>query len=219
MFKKVCCCLWLMVSFAEFAGASSSAARGGKMVGLEVRVGNNLGGVRTQGVAVSYFLSSDLKLGLQYASGVYDLKDDVADVGTVSLTKADLGGTLTLAFAQFFLGNSFFVQAGLGTRQFTVDASLSDSVTSASLDMSTESNSTVASVSIGNTWSWDSGFSLGAEWIGATIPISSDSSYSVSSTVTGDSFDELVNDTKDLSEALGETVGPMLLVLNIGFAF
>ena len=206
---------WQAYSSSSGARASQTAAAALKASALAI------GGIPGTGIAGHYFLTGDFQIVGGYISGSIDIADQISDEGTTYVDKAEITGTLTTVEARYFLGNSFFVAAGLGQRVISSSSRIESSTTDLYIELDTESTSTVISAALGNIWSWDSGFFFGFEWIGFTVPIGAEFSTKTTSNIpAGDStFDTISEDTEDLAKNLGESPAPGLLTLNIGFAF
>tara|TARA_B100001094_G_C18083991_1_gene746764 strand:- start:18 stop:725 length:708 start_codon:yes stop_codon:yes gene_type:complete len=207
---------------SKVAGESSKAARENKKAAVGVKAGNTFGGIQGTGIFAHYFLSSSLQVGGQYIAGSLDIGSDLQDQGAVSSTNSVLSGSMFALMARYYFGNSFFLSGGLGQRLIEGNLRFEEAQTVNFLELNTESSSTVAIITIGNVWSWDNGFFLGAEWLGASVPMSSGYSSKTSTNlpVAGDAeFAEIVDSAEDLAKEMGEATAMMSLLLNIGFSF
>jgi len=200
---------------------SSRYARSGKSGEVGLRYGNVIGGLVGGGVDGFMFHSSGVHFGGVFYSASKDLADSLKeDETTVRLTKAIAEGRLVLLQARYFFGNSFHLGGGLGQRQIKAILAAESTVTSDKVAIEVEVNSWVAQLAFGNTWYWNNGFFVGADWIGYVVPLSS--SRSVSSSATGAvsaSLQDIHDSGEDLGDALGKTSSAMTLVLNVGYAF
>ena len=84
----------------------------------------------------------------------------------------DVKGSSVGVHYKIFIGNSFYVRAGVDQRhvdyQYQYDSIFG---TGYSTSSSFKVDSTAASLVIGNQWQWDN-FTLGCDWIGFTSPFS-----------------------------------------------
>lgn len=149
----------------------SEAARSQRSFGLGGRLGGILG---ASGSAIEgyYYLDQANQIGLMLggrnASSFADRIDEDAKKGVSGkFYVANLSGSLLQAQWRHFFGNSFSILVGAGTRAM---------VSTIEIDDVTDTVSTfdfVGTAAIGNMWLWDSGFYMGVDWIGATVPMSS----------------------------------------------
>lgn len=158
-----------------------------------------------QGAEVGYFLSPDtlLEVGAMHATfEFFDFKS------TQTLLTVDW---------HHFVGNSFYVFAGAGMRM--MEATSSDFVLSSSSEeyVSTHANtSVVAQGGIGNRWQWDSGFTLGCDWVGYAYPVAE---LSRSSSYEGEPSEEEQAESQADFDARA-TAGTLVAVrFHLGFAF
>jgi len=202
------------------AEKNSAEARADKKFGVAGRVGLEMG-MTASGVEGFYRLSPDLQLGLQYMQGSESLASKVDVDPTVSLDKLHIQGQTALAIARYFVCNSLNIYAAAGQRTINWEFAASSKLSLISMSAKGKTTSIVAGAGIGNTWSWDNGFFLGADWFGAFVPLSS----SASSSVTRNGFTENpdFDDTEASAENVGRKLGKanhyQLLSLNVGWAF
>lgn len=150
------------------AAGESEANRGGKTgyVALEP-IGLTL--LPVSGLRGGYFISPDLTAELSYASGGASLGDFEAKKTLIEIK------------AKYFIGNSFYVDGGIAQESWKVDYPVSDAAGGTSSTLSGSVNNMGMVFHIGNQWQW-SGFTLGCDWAGYFLSLSSKSSFSSSST-------------------------------------
>jgi hypothetical protein len=205
---------------------SSAAARLNDMVTIELGYGNVMGGVPGLQFDALYSIKPNLQVGLLFNSGSLDLKSLLGDEDDVEVKTATLSGSLIAADARWFLGNSFYLRGGLGQRTINAELDIQHKVVDYGIKGDVEATSMVILFGLGNQWHWDSGFSLGAEWVGFAQPVSSSSSSSLEETgsaggsaATKDDVEDLRDEFENLAKQLGESGSARLLILNIGWAF
>lgn len=199
----------------------SSYARSLKSGGVALRGGYIVGGVEGGGVDVFMNRGSKLQFGASYLTGSHDLSNDLSEKNAVVTDRADVKADIYLAQCRYYFGNSFFVTGGLGQRVINVDFALHDSLdTDNRLEESLQISSTVAQIAIGNNWAWESGFFLGAEWIGYLVPLSSSKSSSVKTEgVVSIAQDEFQKMAEDAGDSIGMLPTPQALLFSAGFMF
>lgn len=206
---------------ASANNSSSRSIRSRKNSTISARAGLLIGGFSGAGGEYLYGISEDFQVGVFGAAGTYDLKpllDDYQSLG-ISYDKAETSYSLFYGQARYFVGNSFFVNGGIGQRSFTSTFAISDN-SGNSLDLSTEASSIIAQFGIGNIWSFDFGMVLGCEWIGYTQPLSSSYSSTISAKgVVSGYIQDLQGDAEKLAKTTAESGTAMALVGSLGFAF
>jgi hypothetical protein len=120
----------------------------------------------TQGLAAGYFLDRNTILSLE-----------VTNNGSNSHFQGsgyDLEATSVGLHLKRFVGNSFYLKLGIDQRQVKskYNWNYSSEFSEASEVREFEGQSTAASFAIGNQWQW-SGFTMGCDWFGLVLPISS----------------------------------------------
>lgn len=121
------------------------------------------------------------------------------------------------ARAFYFIGNSFYANAGLGLRTYKYNVSLS-SVTPGGGDIkeSIATSNLGIDAGIGNRWQW-SGFWLGVDWAGYFAPITKMGDDKVTSSAATDPQD--VKDAQTNMNSLASAGTPHLLRVSLGWAF
>lgn len=201
---------------------TSAAVRTRKSGHASFRGGNVVGGFEGYGGEGQYYFTPSLHFGGFFVTGSHDFTDDLESTvedNDVKTTEALMTFTLTVAQARYFVGNSFFVDGGLGVRTFASRFAF-EQEEAGSFAVTTKATSIVAQVGIGNLWSFDNGLLIGAEWIGYNQPISS--SFSASSETEGavtDSIEDVQALAKELAQFTAETGAAMALFFNVGYAF
>ncbi len=113
-----------------------------------------------------------------------------------------------------FAGNSFYYRIGVDYRNVDYTYISRDIFTSAELSRSRFKGSSVtATVLIGNQWQWEN-FTLGCDWIGAAVPITSQTD---SESVTGTSPNP--NNLADDKNNLLNTTASLALRFYLGASF
>jgi hypothetical protein len=207
---------------------SSQFARSMTRAGAQIGAGFFVGAVPGTQLVGYYSIMPDLQLGLSYGFGSYDLSSTIDDTSTTRVDEALLSATLLSVNAQYFVGNSFYVVGGLGQRTVNADFDIQSTLIDYGLKGTLESNTTVLVLGLGNQWQWDSGFTLGVEWIGYAVAMGASSSGNLDETGTAaasapasqkDDLDKLESDANDTAETIGELSSPRLLMLSLGWAF
>lgn len=205
----------------------SRTARSMKTVTVEAGGGLVIGALSGPQFDVLYNMAPDLQVGLMYGSGSLDLKSAIGNTSEVEVREATVSGSIVALEALYFVGNSFYTRFGLGQRTIAADLNMQHRQIDYGIAGTIEANSTIFLFGIGNQWQFDSGFTIGAEWVGYAQPISSSSSSSLKSTGAAaagtDSdkadLDKLKKDFEETAEALGEAGSTRLLILSLGWAF
>ena len=201
--------------------SSSAGVRESKNGSIGLRAGMLFGGISGGGLDGFMHKSPSLLLGGAFYSGGTDFKDSLnEDKSSVRLNKAEVSDYMFLLQARWFVGNSFNLTGGLGQRKISASFEAESVSSGDKVGIDVDVTSLVAQFALGNTWSFKSGFVLGADWIGYSYPLTS--SRKVSSSATG-SVSSALQDFQDIGEDLGDSLGKagaaMLLVLNVGWAF
>ena len=201
----------------------NTAARLGTEVSVGARAGDFLGGITGAGLEV--LLHSDdaaWQFGAIGMVGTRDVRRDLnsASDGSTSLTKALATGQLFEAEARHFFGSTFYATGGLGLRRIAYDLSVDDAIDSGSVTINAKATSLSLSLTVGNVWAWPSGFFLGADWLGVTVPLTNSYSSTVSTSGSASTAAEDLGSLADAgARALGRALSTRLLVLNVGWAF
>jgi hypothetical protein len=204
----------LFQSRTEIYSGNSEQARSEKSFFALGKAGFALGAIPGAGLEGGYNLNAQSQILASYNRGEIDLKDEMSTSRySPTYTKALVVSQELDAQYRRFFGNSFNLIGGLGYRQIDIDVEAYDVVGKGSY--TTRTDSFVAITSIGNLWTWDNGFSLGARWIGVSVPLSSSSESSYNE----DGL--LVNkeEVEDLNDKIGKTVAVQLPMLQVGYMF
>lgn len=210
---------------AASATKKSRAARSTKTVTVEAGGGFVIGALSGPQIDVLYNMLPDLQLGLMYGSGSLDLKSAIGDTSDVETRQAKLSGGIIALEAIYFVGNSFYTRLGLGQRSIDADLDLHHKKVDYGIAGTIEADSQILLFGIGNQWQFDSGFTIGAEWIGYSQPLSSSSSSSLrekgaaAGAAEKSDLDKLKKDFEDAAEAIGESGSSRLLIMSLGWAF
>ena len=175
-----------------------------------------MGGIGGAGFEAGYILNSDLTLGLNYMTGERNYYTDFdLDYDTTASAKA----SQTSIQANYFLGNSFFFSSGLGYRQVAISASAEDSTGKASASL--DAASPVVTVGLGNLWTFDSGFYIGADWLRLSTPLGGGKTSASSRSTLDDKEEEeeLEDDVEDIAERLNRSTLGTAANLRIGVMF
>ncbi len=116
------------------------------------------------------------------------------------VSKADITSTLVAAQARWFFSNSFEggALAGIATNKIDYEIGYSSQPVAGTV----KSTSVVAGGFIGNHWTFDSGFTIGCDWVGFMVPLASSFSESstTSSSASADDIqlrDDVITSSKD----------------------
>jgi hypothetical protein len=205
----------------------SRTARGGKKVTVEAGGGLVIGALSGPQFDVLYNMMPDLQLGLMYGSGALDLKSAVGSTTDVEVREASVSGSIVALEALYFIGNSFYTRFGLGQRSIEATIDIHHKKIDYGIAGSIKADSQILLFGIGNQWQFDAGFTIGAEWVGYSQPMSSSSSSSLkekgsAASATGSEksdLDKLKKDFEDAAESIGESGSTRLLILSLGWAF
>ena len=138
------------------------------------------------GLRAGYFINPDLIAEASYAMGSASLGDFKADKSLIEVQ------------AKYFFGNSFYVNGGLAHESWTVKYPVDIDVNGATTSTLTGSvGNTGLSLHIGNQWQW-SGFTMGCDWAGYFLSLSSSSSFKSDSSVDATNKKKEEDDVKTL---------------------
>ena len=165
------------------------------------------------GASFAKSLSPNLRIGLTYLGGS---KNKDFSEGTVKST-AVLTGMAVYGEGRFFVGNSFNVVSGIGYRSALIDAQISDSTFDVRPKITVQS--IVVPLFLGNAWTWNSGFTLGVDWIGAFIPISGSAKSSLTGNLTSRDASALNDIILQDGQNLAKETSLTLLMTSLGWAF
>jgi hypothetical protein len=168
---------------APSPGGKSQSNRAGKKayVAYDV-IGLTL--MPVSGARVGYFIDQDLVAEAGFSSGGASIGDFKADKSIIELK------------AKKFFGNSFYVDGGLGYELWNVNYPVSISDTSSETrKLKGTVQNTGLEFHIGNQWQWD-GFTLGCDWLGYFLSLSSSTSFKSDSSVSAQKKEEEEKDVK-----------------------
>lgn len=200
---------------------SSSAVRSGQNVSVGLRTGLFVYTFPGIGLESNFIMNKSLQFGGHVGIGQLDLKNAVDEESTVSVEKAMIKAFSAGAHARWFVLNSFYLTSGLQYRTIGTNIRVEDSLDSSIfIETKTTSDSFCLDLGLGNLWSFGSGFYIGAEWFGASIPFSStfDSEVTSGGLLTTD-LQETADSNEDLAEDMSKAVTYRIAVLQIGWAF
>lgn len=201
----------------------SAAARSGRVAGANLESGFTVGAIPGSGFDAYWQPMPSLQVGLLYNSGKLDLKSALEDSGSdVELTKAEISASITSLLARYFLGNSFYANVGLGQRHVEAAFGMKSKLVDVGVEGEITATTPILLLGIGNQWQWDSGFTLGVEWLGYAAALGASSSGDLKVTGSAPETDDLAKmrkDAKDAADAIAKTGSPRLLVLGLGWAF
>lgn len=193
----------------------SQKVRSLKTGGVALRTGLMFGGVSGNGADGFINLGNRFQLGLFYGKGSVGLKTEGgSSSGTL---EADID--MKLIQGRYFLGNSFFVGAGLGKRNFNLQSVFSGDIGSATMNAKFDTN--VGHLMIGNLWSFRNGFFIGCDWVSYTMPFSFKEKEA--SVETDGDLGMIKNEmdklNKDTINTLGKLSSTNVLVAYLGWMF
>lgn len=185
-FKTLLISLTVLSALPAFA-QESEANRKDKTATVAVEaIGFTL--MPVSGFRAGYFFSPDLTAEVAYATGGAKVLDFEADK------------TVIEAKAKYFFGNSFYVDGGLANESWKVKYSVLTSATGTTTESFSGSvSNTGLTLHLGNQWQW-SGFTLGCDWVGYFLALSTTSSFGSSGAVDED-------DKKDQETSIKNTMG------------
>jgi hypothetical protein len=158
--------------------------------------GANPNGVPGGGLTYGYFLDRSSMIIAEVTGSDYKTNQDSSFGGKYDVE----GSTIGVHYKKFF-GNSFYVKAGVDQRHVDLKYSYTSSLSSNfNTAYGFKSDSTAASLVIGNQWQWKN-FTLGCDWIGMTVPfIESTSGEFLSANADSIDVRGLKEDKRRLSE-------------------
>ncbi len=189
---------------ASTAGMGSSEGnRVGKIASIVAEGGFSVAPFPMTGAAAGWYASKDLLAELAYTQGGLAL-----GIVNIKISLVELR-------AKYFIGNSFYVNGGIGQRSIKFDASLDSKIVGApSISADAEAKTTGLSFGLGNRWQW-SYFSMGCDWLGYFAALSS----SGSKVDVPGAADKDTKDLKDSVDKLGKTSSYQLLRFYMGVSF
>ncbi|MCX6118594.1 MAG: hypothetical protein NT027_13710 [Proteobacteria bacterium] len=197
---------------------SSESARSGQKFGLGLLYTPASDFVLSSGVYGASYLSSKLQVGARYIGGSKKLDVSETQGTTTYYATATLTGYLFDIDARYFVGNSFNILGGLGFRSANIKYSIEDRATT-SVSGNITISSIVLPISIGNSWTWSNGFSIGCDWLGVQVPLSGSTKSSLSGTLSADTAKKLNEDLVNTGDKLAKTTSLTLLLTHLAWAF
>jgi hypothetical protein len=170
--------------------------------------------ILSYGASASYSLNPNFKVGLTYLQGKKSV--DISD-STVT-AKGDLTGMAVNIQARYFLSNSFNLSSGLGYRAANIKYNVADTVGN-HVEGELKISSITIPFFIGNSWTWESGFTLGCDWIGVFIPLSGSSKGSTTGNLSSSTITDLNSDFVEMGDKLAKKASLTLALTSIGWAF
>ncbi len=204
----------------------SQQVRSYKPYGVNLRVGNFIGGILGGGVDFYRNQHSHRQYGVQAMLGRHDIKNDFQDdieekTTQISTDKFSVDGQMVLLYARYFFTNSLAVTAGGGYRGIAANYLIVDTTKNNVWVRGTvTTNSLVANLALTSQWSWNSGFTIGCDWFGAAYPLYNISNFTTETLGTMPTTgDNLQQSADKFAEALGTTFSLQFLVLTLGYTF
>lgn len=195
---------------------SSEGIRKKRKYGAKIGGGNVIGGLSGIMAEVDYFVSPSFVTGIGLYSGSLSLPD--LSTSATIMTTGKLSGTMIFTKAKYFVGNSFYLTGVFGQRTIEAHAEIFTVGKTDGIIVNTNSSSITVGLNIGNQWSFDSGFTIGVDWIGYHNPIFASSSSSTETKgVVTTNHEEFAKDSEELAETLGAVGSGTLFVLGLGF--
>lgn len=199
---------------------SSADNREEMKFGVGLNGGLFMGILSGGGLNLHYNSTDSLQFEFMLTQGELDAKDwlNEENYDVLNLDYFDVDASIYQVRAKYFVGNSFYFAGGLGQRQ--VDFDLAATSSAETLKVKTESSSTILSLSLGNIWTFDSGFYLGGEWLAVAVPISSSSkSDATHNGLRSSESMELQRDSKEVADDLSKATTAGLAMLMVGWQF
>lgn len=187
--------------------------------GVGVGLGTFIFPISGAGLQGFYALAPNTQLGLELWDGTWDAGNLVTPDPTVTLQEFKVDGSLQQLRLKYFVGNSFYLAGAVGSRKISFDLSAANIIGSR-VSTKLDSQATVFSIAIGNTWTFESGFMIGGEWLGISYPISS--SFSTATTAQGAAaadINELQADVEKAAKDLSNARTASLVTLHLGWQF
>lgn len=207
---------------ADLGLGSSERVRKSKDFGISLGFGMPIAPIPGYALGAYYQVFTNLQLGLDYSAGSIDLSDTLPADGATDVRAFELNTSLTQLYAKWFVGNSFYLGLGLGMRSVDSTIDIKAVAQDVGIKGTIEANTTAFSIRLGNQWSWDSGVTLGIDWLGYTMPLGADSKASIAQYGTApqtEDLKDLQKDAEDAADSIGKAGTVTLLLLSLGFAF
>lgn len=206
-------------SDSQSNGSRSTDIRARQVANVDILYTPVSGFLLSFGGGASYNVKPDLALGIQYLTGSKTIHDEMTDNVITVKADATLQGSAGYVYGRYFIGNSFNMMAGLGVRTATIKYTMEEESLNLKLNGKIEIQSITVPVFIGNRWTFQSGFTLGCDWIGAFIPLTGSAKSTLDGNLPNSLITELndkfVSDGNDLAHKTSLT----LLLTSVGWAF
>jgi hypothetical protein len=173
------------------------------------------------GGALHYNMGSTWQFGGSGLFGSQDLSSKVSATDGTKIPTLTLSGSAIDFFARWHpMQGTFSTKFGLGYRRATANYRIDSSATfvEGTLDIT----SVVVPIFLGNHWSFDNGFQIGCDWIGAYVPLTGAARSTLSSnepTTTSGSLASSNQSIVTLGESLATKTSLTLAVINLGYQF
>lgn len=155
------------------------------------------------GARVGYFIDQDFIAEAGFSTGSASIGDYKADKSIVEIK------------AKKFFGNSFYVDGGLGYESWNVSYPVSINDTSfETRKLKGTVQNTGLEFHVGNQWQWG-GFTLGCDWVGYFLSLSTSTSFKGDSSVSAEKKKE---EEKDVEKKFAGS-SPHVTRLYLGWAF
>ena len=214
MKKIIALCLTMFFAGSAYAAESAGNRKDSILQIGYAPVGIHFATLVAPTTSVAAYLGESLIIGVEAGSQDYSWEDGD---DTVDMNYSQQG-----VFARWFPGNSFNVLGAYHQRDFSADATVSETAygMTATATGSLDANATVATVGIGNQWQFDFGLVIGADWVVASTLLSSSVTASVSESTGYADTSEAEQSLADLGETVNEASGaPGVLIVYVAFAF
>ena len=199
--------------------AASAAARAKRRFGASLLVTPVSDFVLQYGLNVFYEFGRSWQFGAMYLAGSKDIKSQLPASDGIDITKATISGMAAVGYARYFVGNSFNLLAGLGSRSATAAYRVEDTKTSDYLEGHLTIQSIVLTAAIGNHWTWANGFTLGCDWLAAMVPLSGGSQSTTSGRLAGQNVTNVDDQFKSVGDKLAKTTSLTLALTSVGWLF
>jgi hypothetical protein len=138
------------------------------------------------GISLGYYLNDDAVASLEYMSGSATSSSSFFAESKYEAKSNSIGLHL-----KKFEGNSFYWKPGVDYSQLKVDYNYTSTFfgSTSSSTRELEGDILSASIVIGNQWQWEN-FTLGCDWVGLSIPVSSNTKVKRLSTTFTDNIDQ-----------------------------
>jgi hypothetical protein len=184
-----------------------------KRINVAGKAGFMIGSILGTGIGGYYKMTPHLQIGMSYASGVRDLNTDLEN----PVDRAILKGQIIEVGGRYFTGDSFAIVGGIGQRN--VDFDLRVSSKSNFIATKAKGSAIVTHLGIGNFWTMPTGFTIGCEWIGMNIPVTSSFDSTVTENIGGSKLEGVRKTNEDLAKLMATTRSLQLLNFELGYNF